>query len=100
MRFVTAALAALLVALAGCGGGDGGSGSASTQATSTTPAGPQITIGTKNFPEQFILGELYKQALEANGSRVRLKSDIGSSEIVDRALLARSLDMYPEYIGV
>jgi osmoprotectant transport system substrate-binding protein len=31
---------------------------------------------------------------------VRLKSDIGSSEIVDRALTAGSLDMYPEYIGV
>jgi osmoprotectant transport system substrate-binding protein len=59
-----------------------------------------ITIGTKNFTEQFILGELYRQALEAKGFRVRLKSDIGSSEIVDRALTAGSLDMYPEYIGV
>lgn len=90
-----AALAVLLLALAGCGGG-GGSG----KGTSTTPSTPQITIGTKNFPEQFILGELYKQALEAKGFRVRLKSDIGSSEIVDRALTAGSLDMYPEYIGV
>ena len=32
--------------------------------------------------------------------RVRLKSDIGSSEIVDRALTAGSLDMYPEYTGM
>jgi osmoprotectant transport system substrate-binding protein len=91
------ALAALVIA--GCGGGGGGGSSSNTQ-TSTTAAKPQITIGTKNFPEQFILGELYKQALEANGFRVRLKSDIGSSEIVDRALIAGSLDMYPEYIGV
>jgi osmoprotectant transport system substrate-binding protein len=94
MRWPAAALAALLlIALAGCGGG-------STKKVSTTPAATQITIGTKNFPEQFILGELYKQALEARGFRVRLKSDIGSSEIVDRALTAGSLDMYPEYIGV
>jgi osmoprotectant transport system substrate-binding protein len=97
VKSYTAALAALLVALGGCGGGGGG---ASKKKTTTEPAKPQITIGTKNFPEQFILGELYKQALEANGFRVRLKSDIGSSEIVDRALIAGSLDMYPEYIGV
>jgi osmoprotectant transport system substrate-binding protein len=57
-------------------------------------------IGTKNFTEQYILGELYRQALEAKGFKVDLKSDIGSSEIVDRALLAGSLDMYPEYTGV
>src|SRR4051812_41390720 len=83
--------------LGGCGGGGGsGSGPKGT----TIGAAPEITIGTKNFPEQFILGELYKQALEAKGFRVRLKSDIGSSEIVDRALTAGSLDMYPEYIGV
>ncbi|MEA2423437.1 MAG: osmoprotectant transport system substrate-binding protein [Thermoleophilaceae bacterium] len=97
MRRCAAALAALLIALAGCGGGSGGG---SKKQTSTTAARPQITIGTKNFPEQFILGELYRQALEASGFQVRLKSDIGSSEIVDRALTAGSLDMYPEYIGV
>jgi osmoprotectant transport system substrate-binding protein len=97
VRRCAAALAALLIALAGCGGGSGGG---SKKQTSTTAARPQITIGTKNFPEQFILGELYRQALEASGFQVRLKSDIGSSEIVDRALTAGSLDMYPEYIGV
>src|SRR4051812_40492291 len=91
-----AALAAtvLVLALAGCGGDDGKSSSG------PKPHGPTITIGTKNFTEQFILGELYRQALEANGFRVRLKSNIGSSEIVDRALVAGSLDMYPEYTGV
>ncbi len=93
-RFLrTAAFAAAaVIALAGCGGGSDSKGGAGIQR-------PEITIGTKNFPEQFILGELYTQALEANGIRVRLKSDIGSSEIVDRALTAGSLDMYPEYTG-
>jgi osmoprotectant transport system substrate-binding protein len=92
-----AAAAALVLALllAGCGGGSGSKGETGPQ-----PSGPLITIGTKNFPEQFILGELYRQSLEARGFRVRLKSDIGSSEIVDRALVGGSLDMYPEYIGV
>ncbi len=88
-----AALVATVLLLAGCGGGDGGSGGNGGDR-------PQITIGTKNFTEQYILGELYRQALEANGVGVELKSDIGSSEIVDRALVAGSLDMYPEYTGV
>src|SRR4051812_14721496 len=92
----TAALAAtvLVLALAGCGGGD--------EKSSSGPKshGPEITIGTKDFTEQFILGELYRQALLARGFRVRLKSNIGTSEIVDRALVAGSLDMYPEYTGV
>src|SRR3954447_21534434 len=83
--------------LAGCGGGGGGG---PKKQTVTTPQPPQITIGTKNFPEQYILGELYKQALEAKGFRVRLKSDIGASEIIDQALLGGGIDMYPEYVGV
>jgi osmoprotectant transport system substrate-binding protein len=90
----------IAVLVAGCGGGDKGGKGNSGGRQGTQPKGPLITIGTKNFPEQFILGELYRQSLEASGFRVRLKSDIGSSEIVDRALVAGSLDMYPEYIGV
>jgi osmoprotectant transport system substrate-binding protein len=93
----TVAVAGLLIValgwLTGCGGDP-------KPKRPATPNGPVITIGTKNFTEQFILGELYAQALRANGFRVRLKSDIGASEIVDRALTAGSLDMYPEYTGV
>jgi osmoprotectant transport system substrate-binding protein len=95
-RLLTAALAVLILAFAGCGGS---SGSKKTSGGAPSDA-PAITIGTKNFTEQFILGEIYKQALEASGFKVELKSDIGSSEIVDRALTAGSLDMYPEYTGV
>src|SRR4051794_2246317 len=95
-RFLTAAIAVLIVALAGCGG----SSDSSKKGGGAPSDAPTITIGTKNFTEQFILGELYKQALEASGFKVELKSDIGSSEIVDRALTAGSLDMYPEYTGV
>jgi osmoprotectant transport system substrate-binding protein len=103
IRLLTATAAALVIAvvvLAGCGGGGDGEGKSTVTTPDQVAQGPLITIGTKNFPEQFILGELYRQSLEANGFRVRLKSDIGSSEIVDRALVAGSLDMYPEYIGV
>jgi osmoprotectant transport system substrate-binding protein len=84
-------VAAVAAALVGCGGG--------ADAKKTPPL-PTITIGTKNFTEQYILGELYARALRKAGFRVVLKSDIGSSEIIDKALTAGSLDMYPEYTGV
>jgi osmoprotectant transport system substrate-binding protein len=87
-------VAALAAALAACGGGDDGGGAKKAGAR------PVITLGTKNFTEQYIVGELYKQTLEKNGFKVDLKSDIGSSEIIDQALTAGSLDMYPEYTGV
>ncbi len=97
MRRVIAALAGLTLAVfpAACGSDDG-----DRPDPGSPEAAPTITIGTKNFTEQFILGELYAQALEAEGFDIELKSDIGSSEIVDRALTAGSLDMYPEYTGV
>jgi osmoprotectant transport system substrate-binding protein len=82
----------------------GGSSADDTAATTTTPIvatqpGPPIRIGAKNFTEQFILGELYSQALRAKGFRVVLKSNIGSSEVTYQALANGSLDMYPEYVG-
>ena len=86
-------VAALAAALSGCGGGGSKESSSSAQA-------PVITLGTKNFTEQYVLGELYRQTLAAHGFRVRLKADVGSSEIIDKALTAGSLDMYPEYTGV
>lgn len=61
---------------------------------------PAITLGDKDFTEQYILGELYAQALRAKGYTVKIKSNIGSSEITDKALTSGQLDMYPEYMGV
>ena len=91
MRLRLLIVAAIVAALAGCGGGGDDKKSAPL---------PTITIGTKNFTEEYILGELYAQTLRKAGFRVNLKSDIGSSEIIDKALTAGSLDMYPEYTGV
>ncbi len=102
MRRATALIAVLAGGLAlgltACGGG--GDDDASTTARVTTPSGPPIRIGVKNFTEQAILGELYRQALVAKGFDVVLKPAIGSSEIIHRVLRRDVLDMYPEYIGV
>ena len=101
MRRATALVVGLLLALGlglgACGGGDD---DASTVDGTAAPTGPPIRIGVKNFTEQAILGELYRQALVAKGYEVILKSDVGSSEIIHRTLRRGVLDMYPEYIGV
>jgi osmoprotectant transport system substrate-binding protein len=85
--------AALVASLVGaCGGSD--------PAPKTTAQDAPIRIGSKNFTEAKILGELYKQALEAKGLSVELRSAVGPSETVNRALRKGLLDMYPEYVGV
>jgi osmoprotectant transport system substrate-binding protein len=61
---------------------------------------PTVTIGTKNFTEQYVLGQLYKQALEAKGFKVSYKENIGSSELIDTALKSGKINFYPEYTGV
>jgi osmoprotectant transport system substrate-binding protein len=63
-------------------------------------AGPTVIIGTKNFPEEFILGQLYKQALEAQGFKVSYKENIGSTELIQTSLTSGKINMYPEYTGV
>jgi len=63
-------------------------------------AGTTIILGTKNFPEEFILGQLYKQALEAKGFSVSYKENIGSTELIQTSLTSGKINMYPEYTGV
>jgi osmoprotectant transport system substrate-binding protein len=97
-------LAVLALVIAGCGGDDdGGGGSASTTTQAAEQPGkgkPAVTIGTKDFTEEFVLGELYSQALKAKGYTVNLKRNIGPTEITDRALTSERIDAYPEYTGI
>ena len=58
-----------------------------------------IIVGTKNFPEQFVLGQLYRQALIAEGFDVQYKENIGSTELIDTALRSGQVTLYPEYTG-
>lgn len=85
----TLALTALLALIAfGCGGGSNESGEAGS-----------ITIGSKNFTEQEVLGEMYAQKFEAEGYDVSRELDLGSVQVLDRALRNGQIDMYPEYTG-
>jgi osmoprotectant transport system substrate-binding protein len=100
------AILALFAALAlgACGDDDDdSSGGGDQQQESSDQPGkgkPAVTLGTKDFTEEFVLGELYTQALEAKGYKVNLKKNIGSTEIIDKALTSNQIDGYPEYLGV
>jgi osmoprotectant transport system substrate-binding protein len=59
----------------------------------------RLTIGSKNFSEQVILGEIAAQGLEARGVRVDRRLNLGGTFVCHRALTAGELDLYPEYTG-
>jgi osmoprotectant transport system substrate-binding protein len=65
-----------------------------------THAAPTIVMATKDFPEEYILGELYRQALEAKGFQVDFKGSLGSTELIHTALTSGKINFYPEYTGV
>jgi glycine betaine/choline ABC-type transport system substrate-binding protein len=99
-----AAIAALACAvlLAACGDDDKSStdsGSTDAKVIERNPdnAGKQLTVGSKNFTEQFILGEIYAQALQAAGYTVKKDLNLGSEQIALKALKGGDVDAYPEY---
>ena len=81
--FIVAALVASACGGAGTSGG----------------AKPAITIGSTNFSEQLVLGELYSQILEANGYTVTRKFNLGNREIVFPALQSGQIDMEADYLA-
>ena len=98
------------VALGACGSSSSSSGASTSSSASGSATGaskgslpgsgkPAVTMGDKNFTEEFILGDLYQQALQAKGYKVTLKGNIGSSEIIDKALTSGQIQMYPDYVG-
>jgi osmoprotectant transport system substrate-binding protein len=99
------------LALAACGDDDdddgGGGGDAATREESggsgiqsdEANAGTTITIGSKNFTEQKVLGEIYAQAFEAAGYTVEKQLNLGDEKTALAALEGGDIDAYPEYTG-
>jgi osmoprotectant transport system substrate-binding protein len=102
-RALFALVAALVLALgvATCGGGESDEGGSEIRANlieeNPDNNGIEITVGSKNFTEQYILGEIYAQALEAAGYDVRTDLNLGSERIALKALEQGEIDAYPEY---
>src|SRR5918995_292028 len=86
---------ALALGIAACG--DGGEQAANRIEKNPDNAGIQITVGSKNFSEQIILGEIYAQALEAAGYDVEKRLKLGPERVALRALQGGEIDAYPEY---
>ena len=111
MTRLIAALAALALAagLSACGSSDNndkgtsssGGGNANAQTIRSNPANKNVsvTIGSKNFTEEFILGNIYAQALQAAGYKVKTQLNLGSEQIALKALKGGQIDAYPEYTG-
>lgn len=61
--------------------------------------GDPIVVGSKNFPEQLILGEMYAQVLEDAGITVERSLNLGGTAIAHSALVEGEISLYPEYTG-
>jgi glycine betaine/choline ABC-type transport system substrate-binding protein len=121
LRMLLSMLAVLAVAtgVAACGDDDegGGGDSAATTAAGADGApsaeekaenkispvdgasGTSLTVGSKNFTEQYVLGEIYAQALKAAGYKIKTDLKLGSEVIAHQALKQGEIDGYPEYTG-
>ena len=98
MRRAAACALALVAALAlagACGDDD------ERDRGSAQPQGAKlrITLGTQDFPEARLLGELWRQALAVNGYAVDLRKRIGPTEDLDQAVRAGEIDGHPAYTG-
>jgi osmoprotectant transport system substrate-binding protein len=105
-------LLALLVAalaVAGCGDDDDDDGGGAADTSSEQPASQiqkndknsstKVTIGSKNFTEQKVLGEIYAQALTAAGYSVSKELNLGDEKTALKALEGGDISAYPEYTG-
>lgn len=90
-RLLILPLLALLTAgiLIACAGGGG----------NTSSANAPIKVGSKDFTEAFIIGEMYALALEKAGFQVERKLNLGGTPVAQAALESGEIDLYPEYTG-
>jgi osmoprotectant transport system substrate-binding protein len=58
-----------------------------------------VKVGSKNFTEQFIVAEIYAQALQSAGVKAQTRTNLGATMIAHAALLNGDIDLYPEYTG-
>jgi osmoprotectant transport system substrate-binding protein len=104
LRALLGLLAASILAMgvAACGGGGSSSSSTTSGQAGLIQSNPDngkvtITVGSKNFTEEYVLGEIYAQALQAAGYNVKKQLNLGSETIALKALKAGQISGYPEY---
>jgi osmoprotectant transport system substrate-binding protein len=94
-RLLILPLLALLTALTivACTGGG------STEGGGSAGSAAPIKVGSKDFTEQFIIGEMYALALENAGLKVERKLNLGGTPVAQKGLETGQIDLYPEYTG-
>jgi osmoprotectant transport system substrate-binding protein len=107
--FMLLMLVAAALAIAACGDDDdddGGGGGTTTEESASSAiqsddknASTTITVGSKNFTEQKVLGEIYAQALQAAGFKVEKQLNLGDEQTALKAIESGEIDAYPEYTG-
>jgi osmoprotectant transport system substrate-binding protein len=99
IRIVRGAVLGVVVALAvsACGGNKKDSGNPLDQ--KPAGGGGSVVVGSANFPESQLLGEVYAQALEAKGIKVTRKFNIGSREVYYDQVKSGAISVMPEYNG-
>ncbi len=99
--FALLATAALAAGVAACGNNNDQSSTTGAQAgliqSNPDNSGVAVTVGSKNFTEEYILGQIYAQGLEAAGYNVKTKLNLGSETIALKAIKDGQISGYPEY---
>lgn len=94
---ITAILSVLALVLAACGGDDDG---AADDGDGDLPlSGIEVTVGSKDFDEQLVLGQIMVQAFEQAGADVVDRVDLGGTQVARSALESGEIDVYMEYNG-
>jgi osmoprotectant transport system permease protein len=62
-------------------------------------AADKLVVGSKRFTESYILGEIVRQTLQAQGIEAEHRQGLGNTGILEQALATGSVDLYPEYTG-
>jgi osmoprotectant transport system substrate-binding protein len=107
-----AAVLALALGAAACGSSDNGGSTSSTSSTASTSSAQSaaitsnsanakttLTVGSKNFTEQKVLGEIYAQAFRAAGYTVKTALNLGDEKTALAAVKSGQISGYPEYTG-
>jgi osmoprotectant transport system substrate-binding protein len=99
-------LAAVAITLGACGSSSSSSSSSGSSSSQSSSAGGKpgkgkgpVTIGTQQFTEAIVIGQLWAKALEAKGYTVHLQPSIGALEVVNAAFESGRINTYPAYTG-
>lgn len=99
-RSVGLGMLVMMLVLAACGGGTPPSaGGGEAGGSEGAASGTTISVGSKDFIEAFILGEMYALLLEEQGFTVERKFNLGATDVAHAAMESGEIDLYPEYTG-